>query len=376
MLCEFTLPETRERVLLSRKDHSIVVCLDHRASFAFDVAGRLLSGVRDGVPFRRGFDNHVLALRDGASAPTVDAVYRDVERVARSAPRAAREALDPVLLCGPDRLRDEAHRFAEVYGRVPVMPPDQYAALYLQATVGCAGRCTFCTLHRDRPYRVRTVGEFADHLRHVVQLVGTDLERRRSIFLGDANALAVPTDDLLQMMRLASATLPGRAFHAFADGSAILHKSSDDLRRLRALGLARVTLGLETGHPPLYRLLRKPEALQAVVESIRLLKSAGLSVGVSVIAGLGGHRYYLQHLNATVRLLESLPLGPGDFIHLSPLVADPRTEYATWERRDGMRAIDREHAAMQAVVFRCRLRRSLGRRGVRIATYDLSRFTY
>jgi radical SAM superfamily enzyme YgiQ (UPF0313 family) len=375
MICEFTLPETRERVILNRKEHSIVVSVPGRGSFAFDVAGRLLTGVRHGVPFRRGFDNRLLTL-DGSRAPAVGDVYRDVERVSRGAPRAAREALDPVLLCSPDRLRDESRRFAEVYGRVPVMPPDQYGALYLQATVGCPGRCTFCTLFRDRPYRVRTVGEFSAHLRDVVALVGTDVARRGSIFLGDANALAVPTDDLRSMMRLASAALPGRAFHCFADGGATLHKTPDDLRDLRALGLARVTFGLETGHPPLYRLLRKPESLDAVVESIRRVKSAGLGVGISVVAGLGGHRHYLPHLNATVRLIEALPLGAGDFIYLSPLVVDPGTEYATWAGREAMRSIDREHAAMQAVVFRCRLRRSVGRRGARIATYDLSRFTY
>ncbi len=61
--------------------------------------------------------------------------------------------------------RSDAARFAEVYSPIGILPPDQYLALVLQATVGCSfNTCTFCDLYHQ-PFRIKTPDEFRQHLR-------------------------------------------------------------------------------------------------------------------------------------------------------------------------------------------------------------------
>jgi radical SAM superfamily enzyme YgiQ (UPF0313 family) len=97
--------------------------------------------------------------------------------------------------------RLDAARFAEVYSPIGILPPDQYLALVLQATVGCSfNTCTFCDLYHQ-PFRVKTPDEFRRHIHDVHEYLGESLLlRQRSIFLGAANALAIPMSRLLPLL--------------------------------------------------------------------------------------------------------------------------------------------------------------------------------
>ncbi|MBI2930994.1 MAG: radical SAM protein [Planctomycetes bacterium] len=384
MICEFTLPQTRERVMLIQQERCLVLLVDGRCALAFDAEGRVLCGVRNGVQFKRGMSNNLLRLGERREIlPPEEAsgelalLYEEVRRVADQAPPAARRALEAVTRCGVRRLEEEARHFKALYGQVPVLPPDQVQALYLQATVGCStNRCSFCTLYRDRRFRVRTIAEFEQHVRQVLELVGRDVERRTSIFLGDAGALMVPADELAVMMRLARAAVPGRPFSCFASAGLGRRREAHELRELRDLGLDRVTIGLETAHRPLYDSLRKPHELEDAERTVRLLKDAGLHVGLTVLLGVGGQESHSAHVNDTARFLDALPLGPGDWVYLSPLHVEPNTEYAAWARGRPARQFSIEQLQIQKAVLQCRLRASLGERGVRITSYDISRFVY
>ena len=81
-----------------------------------------------------------------------------------------------------------------LYGDVPILPPDQYSSLVLLATDGCIyNQCTFCGFYRDVRYRMRNQAEqFREHVQNAVSYHGGGLTARRSIFLGQANALVGP----------------------------------------------------------------------------------------------------------------------------------------------------------------------------------------
>jgi hypothetical protein len=48
---------------------------------------------------------------------------------------------------------------------------------------------------------------------------------------------------------------------------------------------------------------------------------------VIVLLGAGGERFAEAHVRETVRVLNALPLGKGDYIYLSPLVVKPGSAY-------------------------------------------------
>ncbi len=99
-----------------------------------------------------------------------------------------------------EEARRDAERFHSIYGRVAVLPPDQYNSLVLQATEGCAySCCLFCELYRGVFYGRKTPAQFNSHLQDAIAYHGEALRSRRSIFLGEANALTLPQHDLVEI---------------------------------------------------------------------------------------------------------------------------------------------------------------------------------
>jgi hypothetical protein len=245
--------------------------------------------------------------------------------------------------------RRDAERFHLIYGRVAVLPPDQYNALVLQATEGCAySCCLFCELYRGVFYGRKTPAQFAKHVNDAIAYHGKALRGRRSIFLGEANALTLPHEDVVSMLQVLNEhfELPphdeGRVpanwwlGHAtrfdgvstFLDAFMGPRRTTADFEELRKLGLRRVYVGLETGDDDLLKWLCKPATSEGIAQCVTNLKQAGLTVGVIALLGAGGHEFAAAHVRETARLINNLPLGRDDFIYFSPLVMYPNSRYA------------------------------------------------
>lgn len=376
---------TGERLRLTRKEHGLVVEAGGHHSFVFDEAGRLLDAVLEGVVFRRGMDNRVLRisaerrtiLTPKEGGPLVEKAYETIRRLAETAGPRTKEGLAAVLSCTPEVLLEQERRFGEIYKTIPILPPDQNHSIYLQATLGCpTNRCSFCTFYRDRTFRVRPLDEFRRHAEEVRQLLGPDAGRRKTIFLGEANALAIPAADLRAIVGAAIEVFPKREIFAFADAATHRHRTPDELLGLRDLGLRRLTLGVETGHLPLYDRLQKPGSLNDAEETIRRIKSAGLHLGLSILAGLGGRTHEKAHVDDTLKFILRQPLGPGDYVYLSPVVVDPKSDVAEWTREDPALALSSDETHRQLDRMHAGLQEPLRSIGVRVATYDISRFIY
>ncbi|MBM3860470.1 MAG: radical SAM protein [Verrucomicrobia bacterium] len=246
----------------------------------------------------------------------------------------------------------DAASFRALYRDVAILPPDQYNALVFQATEGCAYHgCLFCDFYRDRSFRAKTPEEFVAHVDAVVAFHGKT--HRNSIFLGEANALMLPHETLMEMLRIihdkfrfcfgsgsrmgvppvSSGNPPSRTgetpvplftgIASFVD----TFTRRPDFAALAQLGLSRIYVGMETGSDELLRWLRKPATAESVVATVTAAKAAGTSVGVIVLLGAGGERFAEAHVRETVRVLNALPLGKGDYIYFSPLVVKPGSAY-------------------------------------------------
>jgi len=277
------------------------------------------------------------------------------------------------------KLEEDGARFTRAYRSVAILPPDQYLALFVQLTEGCPyNRCTFCGFYQDRPFRVRSPPELEAHLREVLGLFGRALSLRRSTFLGDANALVLSQERLVDAIHLLKAVLPRElhALYAFSDVPSTLRKTDDELGELRELGLRRLYIGMETGDDELRRLISKPGTTAEFVEAVEALRRAGIAVGIIVLAGLGGQRHAAQHVRATVEALNQLRLGPNDLLYFSPLVSHPGSPYARWVEKAAIDPLSPDETAGQIRAIRSELAVLRTPGAPTAATYDIGEFLY
>lgn len=373
--------------------------------YTFDLEGRLVWAYEAGRTYRRSLDHRVFVKRTERKGEMRLRYVREVppawarawlesvhRRVAREAPPSLRRR---IARWTPEAYEADRRRFLAIYKPVSILPPDQYMAVVLQLTEGCAwNRCTFCTFYRDRPYRVKRPEEFERHILEVKAFFGRALAARRSVFLADANALAAPFPVLIQAFEAVSQAFPlpppeltgpdllrylrdhREVFHgvyAFLDIFTGVRKSVEDFRELRMRNLRRVYIGLETGDPFLLRWLNKPGTPEEALELVQNLKRAGIQVGLILLAGVGGRRFAEQHIRGTLHLLSRMPLGEGDLIYLSPLVIPEGSEYARRAEEDRVGVLTPEEVWAQVAGFQKALTRP---GGPRISIYDIREFIY
>jgi hypothetical protein len=385
-------------------DQTLTVSLGPRLVAACDRAGRLYSFWKDGHTWRRGLSGRLLhkwhdetgrhcAWPDEADGDAIvdeaaSAFRRLHDTVKTRACRWSPEA-DPmqrvVMLAALElgarftagAARADAKRFAQVYSPIGILPPDQYLSLVVQGTTGCSfTSCTFCDLYHE-PYRVKTALEFEQHLERVRAYLGASLTlRRRSIFLGAANALAAPLPRLIEWFNLLVRELEAkkRGVGAFVDGFTGARRTTGDFQTLAKRGLRHVYVGLESGHDPLLGFVRKPATRAAVVDTVRAAKAAGVRVGVIVMVGLGGDRYAAAHAADTIATLNAMRLGAGDILYFSDLVEIPGTTYTALAAGVGIRALTPAERGTQRQAIRDGLR--FGGPPPKISTYSVREFVY
>lgn len=289
-------------------------------------------------------------------------------------------------------LEADTRRLREIYLPIPILPPDQYASVVLQATEGCGfNRCGFCDFYRSIPYRERSVEEFERHLDAVLAHLGRTARRYHRVFLGQANAMLIDTGLLLrhlEAVRRRLPLLPGdlpppdkrawrrrhalwiEGIYSFVD-SFHRSKSPQELRALADAGLRRAYLGLETGCPEVMRVLEKPGRPESAISLARNLHAAGIHLGVIVLVGAGGRPHEESHVRETLAVLDAMALRKGDQVYLSRLVIHEGSEYAAAVRRRGLTPLtDAELRGQQE-----RLRRetlAITKVGVPVSSYDIA----
>jgi len=242
--------------------------------------------------------------------------------------------------------------------------------LLIRATRNCPwNRCLFCPIYKGARFSLRSVADiredieaaraisdgikevawragYGDRLRevaatlcnqpqygpcvsHVAMWLATG---GRSAFLQDSNTLIMRTADLVEVIAFLRETFPGLdRVTTYARSHTAARKSIAELKELRAAGLDRVHIGLETGHDPLLAYMDKGCTARHHIEGGRKIKDAGISLCEYVMPGLGGRKMSQDHAQETARVLNEI--NP-DYIRLRSLhVAPPM---ALWsELQDG-----------------------------------------
>jgi radical SAM superfamily enzyme YgiQ (UPF0313 family) len=304
-------------------------------------AGRMLSVTREELVHERAsiFVAELLGLAEAGdpSLEGLDCVLSGAE----ASVETYRERLRRAAKWTPERMLSEKQRYAGAYPEdVPILPPDRYADLVLMPATGCPNAgCTFCAFYRDSRFAVLGDEDFALHLEAVQELFGAALARRRGVFLGSANAFAVPQRRLVPMLeRVRELPLElRRGIAGFWDPEHAPRRELGDWAELHALGVRRVHVGLETGDSELRKSYGKDPDLSKWRDALAVARAGGLVFGISVLAlGDEAPERHERHRLETARFLGELDLQPDDFVYVSPLLAADGPGVAEEARRLGV----------------------------------------
>lgn len=184
-------------------------------------------------------------------------------------------------------------------------PPSEAASLIVQATVGCShNRCLFCTMYKDKQFRIRPVDDILTDLDWGFRHYGAGVER---VFLADGDALIMKTADLLKLFGRCRELFPNlRRIGIYGSPQSILNKSVEELASLKAAGLGIIYLGVESGSDAVLSLMNKGVTAADMIAAGRRVKAAGVTLSAMIILGLGGRELSLDHARESARVCSAI----------------------------------------------------------------------
>jgi radical SAM superfamily enzyme YgiQ (UPF0313 family) len=159
-------------------------------------------------------------------------------------------------------------------------------------------------MYKDKKYRVRSLAEIMEDIAMAADHYG-DLEK---VFLCDGDAIALETDMLLTIIRELYRTFPSlRHIGSYVGPQSTLSKSMDELKALRAAGLTKAYIGVETGDDELLKKVKKGVGYEQMLKAGRNLIEGGINLSAMVLLGLAGKgEASKRHALATARICNEM----------------------------------------------------------------------
>ena len=196
-------------------------------------------------------------------------------------------------------------------------PPAEADNVILQVTLGCSyNNCSFCSMYKTKKYQERTLEEIYKD----VDAFATHYPSAHKIFLADGDALALPTDTLVSILKYLNSSFPKlRRVSTYASAQNLLEKSEEDLELLQSNKLNLIYFGIETGNDVVLKKITKGVSQSDIIKSLNRVPS-GMKISATVILGVGGVKYSMEHIadtakiinNTTINYLSTLQLGLED----------------------------------------------------------------
>ncbi|MEJ5359087.1 MAG: radical SAM protein [Desulfobacterales bacterium] len=185
-----------------------------------------------------------------------------------------------------------------------IRPPSEAGSILLQVTVGCSrNRCTFCGTYAGERFRIKPEEiVLAD-----IDYAAARFRRQRRVFLCDGDALVVPQERLVRILRAIRERLPWvTRVGAYANAKSLSWKTPEQLRELRGLGLGILYFGLESGDDVTLARIRKGADAARMIAAATKARQAGIKLSITVILGIAGRERSLVHARETGRVLSAI----------------------------------------------------------------------
>ncbi len=242
----------------------------------------------------------------------------------------------------------------------PIRPPSEAASLLIRVTRNCPwNRCTFCPVYKSEKFSLRPVEHVIrdiDTVHRFVTLLqdsfgsgfttadlsplAKDLDMgermalssavnwirggKRSIFLQDANSLIIKPDNLIRILSYLQKLFPQvERITSYARSHTIRRIEDEKLAEMRAAGLNRIHIGMESGSDKVLKLVKKGSTKEDHITAGLKVKKAGMELSEYVMPGLGGRELSRDHALETADALNAIN---ADFIRLRSLAIPDHVE--------------------------------------------------
>lgn len=190
------------------------------------------------------------------------------------------------------------------YEGTVIRPPSEANSIILQVTRGCShNKCTFCGTYKGVLFALKPWPTIDQD----IEFAARYCRRQQRIFLADGDVLILPQSILVRLLERIREKLPWvNRVSLYGNARSIRAKTDDQLRELKALGLDRVYMGLESGDDQVLLNIRKGADAAAMVQAGRRVRTAGLFLSVTVLLGIAGKAGSISHARATGNVLTDM----------------------------------------------------------------------
>ena len=173
----------------------------------------------------------------------------------------------------------------------------------LQITQGCShNRCKFCTMYKG----VRFAPMSLDDIEADLEEIAATTPYPKTLQVMSANPLVLNYGQLEPIFKLISKYLPGVAILTATRVSDLNRKTVDELRSLREMGLAELSLGVESGDDWTLERIGKGYRSSDILEQCNKLEEAGIPYWVTFLNGVAGRSHSKEHAVHTAEVFNQL----------------------------------------------------------------------
>lgn len=197
-------------------------------------------------------------------------------------------------------------------------PPSEAYSLLIQVTIGCShNTCTFCTMFKDKKFRVRPIKEVLEDL---------EMARRtypvvEKIFLCDGDALCLSNEKLMQILTRISELFPEcKRVSVYGTARDINRKSDVELKELLDAGMEMIYMGAESGSQEVLDKIHKDVTVREQIDAVKKAERVGIKMSVTFISGLAGLEGWENHAIETGKMITEMN---ASYASLLTLMLDP-----------------------------------------------------
>jgi len=271
----------------------------------------------------------------------------------------------------------------------PIRPPSEAASLLIRVTRNCPwNRCSFCTVYKGQRFSQRPVDDVLEDIarvrgcidalhamaeqdgrltlaaarRQIADAGGVASDRAalsaawhwlaagaESVFIQDADSLIIKPERILTILRFLQESFPWvRRVTSYARSHTVARMALDDLKAMRAAGLSRIHIGMESGSDRLLALVKKGASQEEHIRAGRLVKAAGIELSEYIMPGLGGRELSREHALESAAALNAID---PDFIRLRTFTMPTDSELFRQSWQQGFTPLNDEEIAGELALF-------------------------
>ena len=205
-------------------------------------------------------------------------------------------------------------------------PPSEAFSLILQITIGCShNKCSFCSMYKGVQFHIKPFEQIKaeiDYFRSRAKYVNR-------IFLADGDALIVPTEKLIEILKYIKNIFPEcERISTYASPKSLELKSEDELKKIKDNGISLLYIGAESGSDEVLKNINKGVTSKELGDLILKAKKVGFKTSVTFIVGILGEKDFREHAIATGNFISRCE---PDYVGvLSLMLEENTTIYQEW----------------------------------------------